>query len=192
MKEIFKNTTNSMIFSSVIACIIGLLLVVYPGLSMETICIVASIYMIIHGIVLIIIGFKSSKYFIPFDGFLPGILSIVCGALLLGRPFVLTTVFAIAVGIWIVLSSINAIKLSLALKGTDVPWLLLLILAIIDIAAGVLVIFNPFAASVSITVFAGIMIMAHSIITIVDMIVLKKDVKDFEKTMNSKLKEIRK
>ena len=74
------------------------------------------------------------------------------------------------------------------IKGENTPWLLLLLLGIIDIIAGMVVIFNPFEASISITVFAGIMIMVHSIITIIDMLVVKKDIKHFEKAIAEKLK----
>ena len=188
MREIFKRTINSVICSSIIACIIGFIMAINPSMSIKTISIIASIYIIIHGIILISLDIKASRFFIPFDGFLPGILSIVLGIFLIGKPDILSTVFTIVIGVWIVISSINTIKISLVIKGANTPWFLLLLLGIIDVIAGTIVIFNPFEASMSITVFAGIMIMVHSIINIVDMMILKKDIKNFEKAITEKLK----
>lgn len=75
MKEIFKKTTNSIIFSSIIAIIVGLVLIFYPSISLKTMGIIAAIYIIVYGIILIILDVKAYKYYIPFDGMLPGILS---------------------------------------------------------------------------------------------------------------------
>lgn len=190
MKEIFKRTINMAISLSILSCVVGLIMIINPSLSIKTIGIIVSIYIILHGIVLIVLDIKATKYFIPFDGMMTGILSIILGILLLGKPNVISTIFAITIGVWIVLSSINTIKMSIVLKEDDVPWVLLLILGIIDLSAGVIVIFNPFEASISMTVFAGVMIMLHSIINIVDLFIIKKDVRKIEKTITKKIKEV--
>lgn len=162
MKEIFKRVTNGIICSSILACIIGLIMILAPDVSIKTIGIIASIYIIVHGFILIVLDIQVSRYYIPFDGMLSGILSIVLGILLLGKPDILTTIFTIAIGVWIVLSSINSIKISLTIRKEDTSWILLLILGILDLVAGIIVIFNPFEASMSITIFVGIMIMIHN------------------------------
>ena len=190
MKEIFKRTINMAISLSILSCVVGLIMIINPSLSIKTIGIIISIYIILHGIVLIVLDIKSTKYFIPFDGMMTGILSIILGILLLGKPNVISTIFAITIGVWIVLSSINTIKMSIVFKEDDVPWVLLLILGIIDLSAGVIVIFNPFEASISMIVFAGVMIMLHSIINIVDLFIIKKDVRKIEKAITKKIKEV--
>ena len=192
MVEALKSKMNSMICSSIVAGIIGIIMVAFPEMSIKTIGLIAAIYIIAHGLTLIFLDIKASSYFIPFDGFLPGLLSVILGVLLILMPGVLPTVFTIVIGIWIISTSINTIKLALAVKGDNTTWILLLILGILDMVAGIIVILNPFEATLSITVFAGIMIIAHSIVNIVDMIVLKKDIKDLEKTISTKLKEITK
>ena len=131
MKEIFKRTINMAISLSILSCVVGLIMIINPSLSIKTIGIIVSIYIILHGIVLIVLDIKATKYFIPFDGMMTGILSIILGILLLGKPNVISTIFAITIGVWIVLSSINTIKMSIVFKEDDVPWALLLILGII-------------------------------------------------------------
>ena len=188
MKEIFKKTTNSIILSSVIAFIVGIIMVINPHMSIKTIGIIASIYLIINGIILIILDVKSTEYYVPFDGMLSGILSVVFGIILVCKPNILSTLFTIAIGVWIILSSINSIKVSIALRKENIPWILLLLFGIVDLILGMIVIINPFEASLSIVVFTGIMLIIHSVINIVNVIIIKRDAKAFSKAVESKLK----
>ena len=191
MKEVFNKITNSVICSSIVACIVGLILIFYPDLSIVTCGIIAGIYVILHGIALIVLDFKASKFFIPFEGILLGIACIALGIILCIRPGITAAVLTIALGLWVILSSVNVIKLAISFKGTDSNWILLLILGILDLIAGCIVIFNPFEASISLTLFVGIMIVVHSVITIVDMIIAKRDVKHFENAIKEKVKVLK-
>ena len=190
MKDMFKKTTNSIICSSIIAFIIGLIMVISPDMTIKTLGIIMSIYFILHGLVLIILDITSDEYYVPYDSLLSGILSVIVGIVLIGKPDVLATIYTIAIGVWIALSSINSLEMAMALRKEDSPWVVLLLLGIIDLIVGVLVALNPFAASLSITVFAGIMIMIHSVINIICMIVIKKDAKKISKAIEKRLKEI--
>lgn len=188
VKEIFNKTSNSIIFSSVLALIVGIILVVSPEMSMKTIGLIAAIYIILHGILLVALDVTASKYYVPFDGLLSGLLFIILGIVLITRPDILPVVFTLALGIWFVLSGVNMIKLSITVKNEYDQWYLLLILGILDLIAGIVVIFNPFEAALSVTVFAGLMIIVHSVITIVDMFLIKKDVKEIAKAVGEQLK----
>lgn len=183
MEEQFKRTTASIICSSIIAFIIGLILVIWPGLSLEVIGIIVGIYIIIHGLVMLVLDFKASKYFVPFDGIIIGILSIILGIILIAFPNVLSTILGLVLGVWIILSSVNIIKMAVAVKKFYSGWGLLLVFGILDLIAGGIILFNPFLSSVSLTMIAGIVIMVHSVISVVDMIIIKKDIKDIEKAI---------
>ena len=188
MKEAFNNVTNSIICSSIIACIVGLILILVPNMAIETIGIIAAVYIIAYGIMLVIVDIKASKYYIPFDGFLLGILFIILGIVLLCKPDIVPLVFTIALGIWIAVSSINLIKMALLTRKSYSSWFWLLLLGILDLLIGIVVIFNPFEASLSIAIFSGIVILVHGIVNIIDMILLKKDVKDVTKALEKQLK----
>ena len=190
MKEIFNKTTMSIILSSIISFILGLILVINPGLTLKTIGVVVGIYIIIHGLVLLVLDFKVSRLYIPFDGIMSGILSIILGIVLIALPGLLSAIFALAIGVWIILSSVNIIKMAIAVKNQTSNWFLLLLFGILDLIAGIIVIFNPFESSMSITMFVGIIIMIHSVINIVDMIVIKKNVKDVTKAIENAIKKI--
>ena len=102
----FKRATTVMICLSVLAFIIGLIMTVYPGLSINTIGIIVGIYIIIHGITLVELDFKSNLSYVPFDGIVSGILFILLGIVLIITPGILYVILTIVLGIWIILSSV--------------------------------------------------------------------------------------
>lgn len=192
MKELFKKTAMSIMLSSIVAFIIGLIMVVAPGIPLRTIGIVVGIYIIVHGVALIALPFMSRIIYNPFFGIVSGLLSIILGIILLAMPNILSTIFAIALGIWIILSSVDIISMAIVSRKEYSSWGLLLLLGIIDLVCGVIILFNPFASSISIVVLGGIIIMVHSIINIADMIIVKKNVKDIARAIESSFKEPKK
>ena len=164
---------------------------VVPDLSLEAMGIAVGIYIIIHGIVLIVLDFMAHNVYVPFNGIITGILSIIVGIILVAMPNILTIIFAIALGIWIILSSVNIISIAVNVRKGVSNWYLWLILGIIDLLCGIIILFNPFASSISIVVLGGIIIMVHSIITVIDMIMIRKDAKEVSKALEANFKELK-
>lgn len=189
MKEIFSKVANSIIISSIVALIVGIIMIMFPDVSIKTMGIVAAVYIIIQGVALLYVDTLASKFYLPFDGFFSGIVSIIIGIILLFRPAVVPVVFTIGLGIWIIITSINYIRVAIKIRKTKLPWIVILVLGILDLLAGLLMIFNPFEATISIVLFAGIMIIVHSVINIIDVIIIKKDIKEISKEFTNMLKE---
>lgn len=190
MKDIFKKITNSMIYSSILAIIFALFLIIFPGTSLVALGIIAGLFLIAEGIFMIFLDSKAIRFLIPFQGMLVGIVSIVMGILLLNRPENLSVVLTLALGIWIIVSSVNNIRLAYAMRNVkNSPWLPATVLAGIDLLIGITAILNPFEASLSIVTFLGIVILIHSIINIVDTMILKRDAKHLEKAVKETIKE---
>ena len=186
MKEKLNRTIASVICLSVVLFIVGLILVIFPGMSLVTLGIIAGIFLIINGIVLFALDFKVSKFYVPFDGIITGVLSVVLGVLLLAMPSLLSTIIVLALGLWIILTGINTIRLALAVKAEGYGWVLLM--GILDIILGLVLLFNPFESSISLIVLVGIVMMVHSVLNIIDMIVVKKRINEFTKAIESKIK----
>ena len=191
MKDLFKRTTTSIIISSVAAFILGLVMAVVPGISIQVIGIAAGIYIILHGITLIVLDFMAHNAYVPFNGVITGILSIIVGLLLIAMPDALTTIFAIALGIWIILSSVNVISIAMSVRKSISSWYLWLLFGIIDLICGIIILFNPFASSISIVVLGGIIVMVHSVVTIIDMIMIRKNIKSVAKAFEANYKELK-
>ena len=191
MKKAFQKITNSIIGISVLLIIIALLLIIYPDLSLKTLGMISAIYMIIHGILLICLELSLSKIFVPFENMLMGVLSIILGFVIIARPESASMLVAISFGVWIIVSSINNIKCAIFFrKIKNFPFVELLIINILDIILGLLVIFNPISASVTLTLYLGIILLIHAIIMLTDMILLKKNVKDKEKSIKEKFEKL--
>ena len=192
MKELFNKATNSVIISSIIALIVGIVMIAFPKLSIETIGIIVAIYFVVHGFVLIFLDFKASELYIPFDGLFTGVLSILLGAVLLYKPDLVPVIITIVIGVWMILSSINYIRMAIKLCNSKLPWLAILLLGILDLIVGIVMILNPLESTLTLELFVGIMLIIHSIINIVDMIIIKKDVSDISKELDKRLKEVTK
>ena len=191
MKKAFQKITNSIIGISILLIIIALLLIIYPTISLQTLGIISAIYMIIHGILLISLEFSLGKIFIPFENMLMGVLSIVLGLAIISKPDSAIMLVTISFGVWIVISSINNIKCILFFrKIKKFPFIELLIINILDIILGLLVIFNPFKASITLTYYLGIILLIHSIIMLIDMLPLKKNIRDKEKFIKEKFEKL--
>jgi len=189
MKDVLKRATTAMICLSVLAFIMGLIMTFYPGVSIKTTGIIVGIYIIIHGIALVALDFKSNLNYVPFDGIVSGILFILLGIVLIITPGILSIFLTIALGIWIILSSVSAIRLSLVVRSKDSNWILILLFGIIDLIAGIIILFNPLASVISITILSGIIIMFHSIVNIIDMVVIKKNIKNITKEIENSMKK---
>lgn len=79
--------------------------------------------------------------------------------------------------------------MAVALRRTGAPWVLMIVVNIIDIVIGCLVLYSPVLSSFSLTVVLGIVLIVHSIVNIIDMIVVKKNARDVEKLIVEKEKE---
>lgn len=188
MKTIFKNITNSIILLSILAVLLGIVLIVYPGMSLIALGITVAVYLIIHGITLIILDIKAWRLYIPFEGMLQGILCVILGILLARSPEYIAVYIGIFMGLWIIVSSFSGIKLAYALRRTGAPWVLMIIMNIIDIIVGCLILYSPILSSISVTIGLGIVLIAHSVINIINMIMVKKNMRDVEKIIVEKIK----
>lgn len=188
MKELFQRTTTSILISAVVAFLLGLLMVLIPNISLQVVSIVFGIYIIIHGVALIVLDFMAHNAYIPFHGIMSGILSIIVGIILVAMPNVLATVFTLALGIWIILSSINVISIAISVRKGVSNWYLWLIFGIIDLICGIIIMFNPFASSISIVILGGVIMMIHAVITFADTIMIRNDAKDVAKAVEANFK----
>lgn len=191
MKKYFNKITNGVIGISILTILLGLLLIIFPETSIKTLGLISSIFLIIYGIFLIMLDIKFERLLAPFDCLLNGLLSIILGIFLLLRPDDISVVITTVLGIWIISSSINNIKTALFFrKIKDFPTIHLIILNILDIALGILIALHPFDFVIIITGYIGIILCIHACFNIFDMIILKKSIRDKEKSIKDKVNKI--
>ncbi len=144
---------------------------------MSALGLIVAVYLILYGVVLVALDFSAGRNF-PIDGLVLGILSIIIGAIFILKPELLSAILVIAIGIWIILSSIGILRFAMMIGSV-----LMVLFGILDFLIGLVVLFNPFEASISATVLVGIVIIAHSVIKIIDVCVVRKNSKKIAKIL---------
>lgn len=191
MKKKLNSFINSSICVSIMFIVLGIIMVIFPKTSLTVLSISLSILLILNGIYLIIIDVKLNDRFIPIDMLPTGILSILLGAIMLIYPNTLSIIIPIVLGTWVIITSILKLRLAISLRNfKNTPWILILIISILSIICGFILILNPTITSITLTLFIGIMIIVYAISDIIDMIVLKKQVKNLAKYFKENIKII--
>ena len=200
MLKKFNGITNSIIALSCLAILSGIALVVWPGLSLWTLAIIVGIYFVVHGIIEITYGYYSNKYMLPYDGVTHGLLSVILGIISIVifamEPEKLTaylaTVLGIGLGVWVILSSLDDIKVALTLKKVPkTPWSLILVLSILNIIFGLLIIVMPIFTTGFMIIMIGCVLIANGIIRLVDTICLKKKANSLKKAINKNTDQVK-
>ena len=182
---------NSSICISIMFIIIGIIMVIMPKMSLEILGVILSVILIINGVILMITDIKLNNNFIPFDMLPASMLSILLGIMMLIYPNILSIIIPLMLGTWFIMTSIFKIRLTLYLsKIQNTPWLLLMLISILSIVCGFILILNPIDSSVAITLFIGIVIIVYAISDIINMIVLKRNIKNIAKYFKENIKII--
>ncbi len=182
---------NSSICISIMFIIIGIIMVLMPKMSLEILGVILSVILIINGVILMITDIKLNNNFIPVDMLPASMLSILLGIMMLIYPNVLSIIIPLMLGTWFIMTSIFKIRLTLYLsKIQNTPWLLLMLISILSIVCGFILILNPIDSSVAITLFIGIVIIVYAISDIINMIVLKRNIKNIAKYFKENIKII--
>lgn len=147
MKLLKKLKTNTVI-SATLCILLGIVLVVWPALSMHIVCTAIGAVLLIGG------GVRLAAYFTMKDGsvyaqmnLITGIILAVVGVWILLQPDKVLAIIPIIVGIVIALHGINNLQQAVTLcKDKYEKWWVALILGLLTVGFGVLLICKPFAA----------------------------------------------
>lgn len=153
MDNLFTKFKTEMVFRSIVMIIAGVVLVIFPSATQNTIAYVISIVLVICGLLRIlrycgVIGHSKrtseyglNEYASPMD-LVTGILMIIFAALV---AKVLISFIPVVLGIVVLISGLvkleQAIELCRSHRGN---WIGIMIMAAITIVVGLLAVFNPF------------------------------------------------
>lgn len=184
--------TITVICFSLLGILLGICLIIKPDLSIQTIGILTGIMLIAFGASLIFVDVRAHEYYLPFEGFLPGVVNIILGILLFRNPADFGPWLSFSVGAWIIISSVNDIRMAFNLRHMNIPWILIVIINVVNICAGFFMFYNPQLSSMSIVTAIGIVMIVNSIIRVVDMFMIRSDIEEVEKQIRYRYNEIEK
>lgn len=165
MKEVWKQFRVGAIVVNCCMLALGLLMVIWPGVSALTVCIVLGILCIAMGIYELVRYFKLglAGLFFRYDLSL-GICGVLAGILLLLHPHGAMVLLPIAAGLYIIIGSILNIQVSVEMRRIGLGnWVAVLILGIIDLVFAMFLLMNPFEGAAALMILAGITLIVGGI-----------------------------
>lgn len=177
-----KRFRVSFIVLSILYVLLGLMLIIWPQISLAAICKFIGTVILILGVVRVINFFTNEE----FRGssrldLANGLLNILLGLFMLISPESLVKALPIILGIVIIVDSMIRLQLSIELKmGRYENWWIGFVLAILTAIFGTVLVFNPFAGSIILGRFLGIGLAADGIVNLWILISLRRRLKDFD------------
>lgn len=158
MEGMLKKIKSNMILSSGLCAALGVVLVLWPGLSIQLVCKAVGVVLIVCGLLRLI------SFFIEHDGsmytqsnLVLGIVFAVVGIWIVANPGRVLSLIPIIVGILIVIHGISKLQQAITLcKSQYSRWWLALLLAVLTLGLGLLLIFKPFAAIDTVVMLIGL------------------------------------
>ncbi|MBP3899692.1 DUF308 domain-containing protein [Candidatus Saccharibacteria bacterium] len=183
MQKKLNSFINSSIIISLAFFILGLVFLTMPSLSLDIIRWIIAIGSLVIGALLIAADLGRNRAMPFFSTTLIGVVLLVIGLIFIRHERVMD-IFPIVLGAIFIINAFSSSRLTMALRGTTAGRYAT-ITTILAIICGILLIANPWEGSLSMMIFAGIMMIVYSASTFVDMIVLKKNVKSLTKELKS-------
>lgn len=154
-----KSFHKTMMIVSIVYVIVGLLLIIWPDAARQIIIYAIGAAALLYG------GYRIVDFFVRkehLDGSIQigvalGIGCLLVGLFLIVKANVVLALLAAIIGVAIVVDSILRLQIALNLRYSGgSSWLILLITALVTLAFGILLLFNPFTAIKVATIIAGV------------------------------------
>lgn len=183
MQKTVKKYLDLSIFGSIAAIVMGIIFLVFPGGSLDVIRWIIAILSFAVGTV-IVVGELTKRSGSPLFGATAiGAIFIVIGLIFATRPAAIN-VFAIVLGAWFIVTAVGSVRYNTALRGSAAY--VSGLMTLISLAAGILLIVNPWGGSISMMVLLGASLIVFGIASAVNLSVLKTNLKQIAKQLGIK------
>lgn len=172
VKDYIKKYEGCSIVVSVLMICLSLFLMFKPLESLEVFTVIFAIIILLSGLGYLVSYFTISKESRLFSiDLLLGLATIISGIMLLVYKKDVINIFPVILGIWIIISNLFKLQLSINLSlFLDNTYLGLVLITILMIIFGLLLIINPFASFMTITVTAGILLLITEVVNLIESI----------------------
>ncbi len=191
MLKKFNQFLNEAIGISIIFLLLGIIIIVYPNISIHLIAYFIASLFLLNGVYLITLEIFNRTIFFPIDTLINGIISTLLGFILILYPNIFQVIIPIILGIYFIFGSIFKLRLALLLKEINYSsWIISLISTVLSILCGLLLIIYPETSSIALIMITGITFIIYAIADIIDLTILKKNVNALIKEFKKNIKVI--
>lgn len=143
MKEMLGRIKADMILSAVLCVVMGVVIFVWPATTIDLMCKVLAVGMIIFGAVQLVAYFFN-RMDSSFSGVL-GLIAALVGLWIFTKPESIVSLIPIVIGVILMIHGMQDIKLAFEAKSNRYGrWWSMLLIAVVSLAFGVLCIVNAF------------------------------------------------
>ena len=166
-KPILAAKTCSIIVSALF-CLLGLLLLIYPGVSVSVVGIAAAIMLIVFGVTKLTGFFSKDLYRLAFQYDLAsGILLVALGVLLLMSPDRAMSFLCLILGIAVAVDGWFKVQMALDARRFGLrSWWLILTTGVLTGLIGLVVAFRPTASAEVLMMLMGVSLLAEGLMTL--------------------------
>lgn len=164
-EKVFTGDWSSLVWRGIIAILIGLMILVWPAISVVAFLRLIGLVAIIGGFMVIIQAMRTKG---GWPLFLEGIMGIVIGILVISMPGLSALVISLLIGLWMVFIGIfqiiNVIQFYQMLPNIG-KWLIILN-GIVSILFGLIVVSHPLMGILLIVSYVGIYTLLFGVISL--------------------------
>lgn len=146
MKGFFENLKSNSLVSSVAFIILGIMLLIKPGLSFNILCKAVGIVFLIFAAVNIISNIKNSMPYMSGFFILGDIAIGSAGIYFISVPQMVKGIIPIILGIIMIFHAVTDIRAALAFKELGERYKWIMTVGIITLILSILILFNPFSS----------------------------------------------
>ena len=180
-----NNFLNAAINTTILMAAIGIFLALFPTLSLEITRWIFIIALVSAGLNMITSDLTGKKRGGLISGTILGSFNLLLGLIILINPGILS-IIPIAIGFYIVISSLTKLRMTLALKEiSNSAFTASILMNIISVVSGIIIIFQPIASTAVAVMLLGAMLIVYGISDLINIIILKAHVQEFSKKMKS-------
>ena len=174
-----KGIRNSLVLTSILYTILGVVLMVFPGAALSWACALIGIVTLGYGAVRVVGYWRGGgSYRQRFDLFI-GVVLLALGVFLLVTPQFIVSIIPMVLGIYILVDSVAAIKRALDMKALGFEkWWISFIAALALAVFGAVMILRPFATVETLVMFVGIGFVFDGVYTLANTIIADRLYRD--------------
>ena len=168
-----RTAKTGYIIVSAIMIALGLVLVIYPEISLQLLGIVCGALFIVFGAIRLVGFFSKDLYRLAFQYDLVfGIFMVVLGIIMLVNPGTLTGFICVALGLSALIDGLFRVQMSVEAKRFGIgTWWLVCVCGVLSAVAGVVVMVRPAESAPVLMTLIGISLMLEGVLNLITVIV---------------------
>ncbi len=148
MKQFTENMKRNEIITGTIFVVLGLILVIWPGTSVQIVCRGIGVLLLVYGLIQVITYLRDKEKSLAAQGmFAIGIIAVALGVWITLKPGTIIAALPVIAGILIALHGVQNIIQAMTLKKQGYQyWWAAVIIGITTVIFGIVLFCNPFTA----------------------------------------------